>query len=271
MPRMQKHLRIARTLLGNSCRSLARILKNWTESLAKAAGIEEVRGHHVSSRSLDAKSFILDLGANHGDFSREISERWGCRCVAVEASYRTFQSIPETDLVTKLNCAVAGTSGPVSFFESSNSEASSFFPEIAESFGVEKSYTVNAVTYRDLLSEANLPVPAVLKLDIEGAELSLLQSLDENDLESIEQITVEFHDFVAGFGRSSEIEVIRRRLRAAGFVNLRMGGFLNCDDLFLNRRRCRVTLSDRVKLGMLEALLLPVLIKFERWVFKKRS
>ena len=170
MPRMQKYLRIARTVLGNSCRSLARILKNWTENLAKAAGIEEVRGHHVSSRSLDAQSFILDLGANHGDFSHEISARWGCRCLAVEASFQTFQSIRETDLVTKLNCAVAGTSGPVSFFESSNSEASSFFPEIAESFGVEKSYVVNAVTYRDLLFQANLPVPAVLKLDIEGAE-----------------------------------------------------------------------------------------------------
>jgi hypothetical protein len=99
----------------------------------------------------------------------------------------------------------------------------------------------------------------------------LLQSLDEKDLESIEQITVEFHDFVAGFGRSSEIDVIRRKLRAAGFVHLRMGGFLNCDDLFLNRRRRRVTSSDRVKLGMLKGLLLPVLIKFERWVFKKRS
>jgi FkbM family methyltransferase len=271
MPRMQKYVRIARTRLGNSCRSLARILKNLTEKLAKAAGIEEVRGHHVSSRSLDAESFILDLGANHGDFSHEISRRWGCRCLAVEASFQTFQSIRETDLVTKLNCAVAGASGPVSFFESSNSEASSFFSEIAESFGVEKSYIVNAVTYRDLLLQANLPVPAVLKLDIEGAELSLLQSLDQNDLESIEQITVEFHDFVAGFGRSNEIDVIRRRLRAAGFVHLRMGGALNCDDLFLNKRRRRVTLSDRAKLGMLEGLLLPVLIKFERWVFKKRS
>lgn len=271
MRRMPKYLRVARTLLGNCCRTLARLLKNWTETLAQAAGIEEVRGHHISSRNLGAKTFILDLGANHGDFSREISARWGCRCVAVEASFRTFQSIPETDLITKVNCAVAGTSGPVSFFESSNSEASSFFPEIAESFGVEKSYVVNAVTYRDLLAQANLPVPAVLKLDIEGAELSLLQSLDENDLASIEQITVEFHDFVAGFGRSGEIDAIRQRLRAAGFVHLQMGGFLNCDDLFLNRRRGRVTLSDRVKLKMLETLLLPVRIKFERWVFKNRS
>ena len=268
---MQKQLRMARSRLGALCRCLARLLKSWTEGLAKAAGIEEVRGHHVYSRGIDANSFILDLGANHGDFSREISGRWGCRCVAVEASSRTFQRITETNLVTKLNYAVSGTSGPISFFESANSEASSFFPEIAESFGVEKSYIVNAITYRDLLFQANLPIPAVLKLDIEGAELSLLQSLDEKDLELIEQITVEFHDFVEGFGRSSEIDVIRRRLRAADFIHLRMGGSLNCDDLFLNLRRCRVTLGDRVKLGMLEALLLPFLAKVEGWVFKKRS
>ena len=268
---MQKQLRIARARLGDLCRNLARLLKRWTESLAKTAGIEEVRGHHVYSRGIDANSFILDLGANHGDFSHEISVRWGCRCVAVEASPRTFQRIPETNLVSKLNCAVSGTSGPVAFFESANSEASSFFHEIAESFGVEKSYIINAITYRDLLFQANLPIPTVLKLDIEGAELSLLQSLDEKDLEPIKQITVEFHDFVGGFGRSSEIDVIRRRLRAANFIHLRMGGSLNCDDLFLNIGRCRVTLFDRVKLGLLEAFLLPVLGTIEGWVFKKRS
>ena len=77
----------------------------------------------------------------------------------------------------------------------------------------------------------------VLKLDIEGAELDVLESIPDSLLRKIDQITVEFHDFIPGYATLNRIEQTRGRLEASGFlccvVSLRTFG----DVLFVDRGR----------------------------------
>lgn len=49
-----------------------------------------VRGHHFLAKPINRDSVVLDLGANHGEFSKSIESRFGCRPRMVEANPDLF-------------------------------------------------------------------------------------------------------------------------------------------------------------------------------------
>jgi len=55
------------------------------------------------------------------------------------------------------------------------------------------SYDVDAVTLKKLLEKIGVEEADFLKLDLEGAEYHLLESVDRDDLSRFKQIFVEFH------------------------------------------------------------------------------
>ena len=80
-------------------------------------------------------------------------------------------------------------------------------------------------------------------MDIEGAEVEVLDSLTDELLVSIPQISVEFHDFC----NLTPIDMVNRiatRLQTLGFYYLRMSGVGHQDTLFVNRRQATFGQSD---------------------------
>jgi hypothetical protein len=77
----------------------------------------------------------------------------------------------------------------------------------------------------------------VLKMDIEGAELEVIDSLDDNFFRGVRQMTIEFHDFL---GYASTLEVNRRidRLADIGFRELYWSACRNTGDVLLVNSRC---------------------------------
>src|ERR1044071_7162678 len=65
----------------------------------------EICGHHFLSRGLGPDSFVLDLGANRGEFAREMRARWGVRCLSIEANPLLCKSLCSENEV--INVAVA--------------------------------------------------------------------------------------------------------------------------------------------------------------------
>src|SRR5262249_33443313 len=93
-------------------------------------------------------------------------------------------------------------------------------------------------TLASLISDAGIPGKIeVLKLDIEGAELSVIDSLPDDLILRIGQITVEFHDFL-GYHTTQEAEQRIDRIAALGFRELYWGRRRNMTDvLLINGRR----------------------------------
>jgi hypothetical protein len=56
----------------------------------------------------------------------------------------------------------------------------------------------------------------LIKMDIEGAELDVLESAPTELLQSIRQLTIEFHEFVYPQSRA-RIEALKKRFRHLGF------------------------------------------------------
>lgn len=181
-----------------------------------------IRGHHVLSAVLGPRSVVLDVGANHGEFARELQCRYGCFAVLVEANPRLCLEIERTTQLRVLHAAVAAESGTLSFNISQNDEGSSILalPEVS-TLGCVLAETVEvpAKTLAEASDFFGLDTIDLLKMDIEGAEVEVLQNCPVSLLRRVAQITVEFHCAdVFGFGGRDAVEAVIARLRSCGFT-----------------------------------------------------
>jgi FkbM family methyltransferase len=199
--------------------------------------IETIHWHTLHPRYLGPQSRILDLGANYGQFSEAVTQRFKCRCVAVEPAPSPFAAIRENALVNKIQAAVAVKSGVMPFYIHENSVASSL------TANSENTIKVDTFSLADLMKLINWAYIDLLKVDIEGAEISMLASSSDETLSKIGQITIEFHDF-CGITQSDAVLKTLDRLKRLGFVSVRMSRVGHQDTWLLNRKMLPITTTE---------------------------
>ena len=202
--------------------------------------LEVVSDHTVHPRFISERSVVVDLGANRGDFSAAMVERFGCRCIAVEPSPIMFRKIEARERVEKHHLAIAPSTGPVAFHLSELAVASSMMREPSGTFAT---VTVAGKTLEQFCRDARVPSIDVLKMDIEGAEIGVIDACSDELLRRIGQITVEFHDH-AGLVSKAEVRRVIRRLHGLGFRHFSRYLHSYYDTLFLNRRLCPISPAE---------------------------
>ncbi len=228
-----------RSLLARARGIPGRLLDAALRAQSRAGGLVSVHGHHLYAPPLSSSSVVIDGGANVGGFSRGMVERFGCLCYAVEPVPDLFARIPEDPRVRRFPLALGGGDGEVVLHLSGNPEANSADPAIAAGFGSRGTLVATLASLESFLARAGLDGADLLKLDIEGSEIALLENAGEETLRRIGQITVEFHDFLDGSRDSAAIAALKRRLGRAGFacVVLSHPAGHHADTLFINLRR----------------------------------
>jgi FkbM family methyltransferase len=189
-----------------------------------------LRGHTFLPWLIDRSSTVLDLGAHRGEFSREVATRFGCRCIAVEANPTLAAEISAKGIETVWG-AIADTVGIAEFHLSDNPEASTLIEKGGEPNG--KKIKVPTYTLPTIMRKCGVTHVDLMKVDIEGAEVQLLSSLEEA-LNSVDQITVEFHDF-CGLVSTEQVKAASRRLVALGFEQINLHAKYS-DYLFVRRK-----------------------------------
>lgn len=193
-------------------------------------GVAEARGHHFIGRALGREAVVLDLGANVGDFARQIKSRWGARCICVEANPVLCANWSVSDDI--INAAVAGVDGETDFFISTNPEGSSLYSRVQAA--KESGIRIHTVSLDSLLQQQNVAWADLVKLDVEGAEIEVLMGASEATLARLRQITVEFHDFALPSITAEDVERVKRRMNEAGFWSVSFSRS-NTDVLFINK------------------------------------
>lgn len=199
--------------------------------------IVTIRGHTFLADSLDEGSVVVDLGAHNGEFSREVHRRFNCQCHMVEALPDLFAQIATDSALHKYHYAMTGTDGPVTLFVSANPEANSITKTVASATD---SVQVEGLSLASFMQRTGLKHIDLLKVDIEGAEIALLESASTDVLAAIDQITVEFHDFIPGLIDSNQVESIKRKLNESKFYGIKFSHHMNTDVLFINQRFGRI-------------------------------
>jgi len=143
------------------------------------------KGHWVDLSKLDKDSVIVDAGACVGEFIEEIREHINCKIIAIEPDTRNFNILKEKNFknVELINKALVGDDKGmfVTFYSYSQNELgniSNKYPDSRDKF------TVKTIKLKDL------PKMDYLKMDIEGEEEAVIQSITNK----INQMSIEIHD-----------------------------------------------------------------------------
>lgn len=195
--------------------------------------VAEIQRHSFITDWLSSRSVVLDLGMHRGEFGRAVNDAFACRVIGVEPVPDLHAMSAHAPGITAEQRAVNSNGRPVELHLNRGSgTCATIDPTLAQP-GVSK-LEVQGTTIGELLSRHRVDRAALVKLDVEGAELEILEALDPDTLARIDQLTVEFHDFIAP-EQSGAVQVVTARLRGAGFQCLRFS-LDNSDVLFVNPR-----------------------------------
>ncbi len=172
---------------------------------------------------------VLDCGANRGEFASRLALEFAARVHAFEPDPRLYPELPDVADVSYYERAVSGTGAEMTLNLGQESCSSACFSE----GGNQTSVVVQATTLEDFCREQSLAAVDLLKLDIEGAEIGVLENLPANLLAGIGQITVEFHDFIDA-SEEPRIARVLARLKRHGFYLVRFSYHDYSDCLLIN-------------------------------------
>ena len=190
--------------------------------------------HHFLSAPIGAESIVVDLGAHVGEFSTEVSQRFGCRCYGAEPHPLSHSRIRQSDLVSVLNCAIAPVDAPVRLHVSTYSESHSLRPLPRSGVG---SIEVDGITFQRFMEVCRLEQINLMKVDIEGSEVELLEALPNDILDRIDQMTVAFHDFKPEFDLTAKVKAALNRLISLGWLPIVFSRRDNSDVLLINQNK----------------------------------
>ena len=224
--------------------------------------LRSVSEHTFDFSLIDKDSVILDLGANKLNFSNWFLDNYDCKVTAVEPNPDLVQKWTTSHQLTAINAAVGHSSESLAFFVGKNNESSSFTP-LPDSH-LEKTIEVNTKNLEEIMAIAGIEKIDLLKVDIEGSEISLIENTPTQILKSIPQITIEFHDF-NGMNSRGEVKKIISTMRHLGFTALKTWIRGHGDVLFLNQRCVRVDILTRLHFLIVIRLGNYIRNKFSTW------
>lgn len=144
------------------------------------------------SQILPQEAMILDVGANVGDYARMVRRYFpNARLLAFEPHPENFQRLTRvagTEGFEAINVACGEKSGTDTLYdypEGQGSRHASLFREAIEethharSKGQSQAIDIELVTIDSILRQRNIDVVDLLKIDVEGHEMSVLRGAEE--------------------------------------------------------------------------------------------
>jgi FkbM family methyltransferase len=216
-------------------------------------GIRCFKEHSFFGTLLPQPAIIVDVGAHRGEFFAALKSEYSIsRALLIEANPALAAYLQETfgNETDVLHAALLGGNkkGPIRFTRATNPEASSIFSEWAAAWGVVDQVDVHVVDLSKVIHDLGGQVDLV-KLDVEGAEVEVLQTVRPSDLAACSQLTVEFHEKRPPMTQH-DFDRVCHRLRSEGYGIVKANWPYVNDVLFVNLKRMPAAKRMGFRCGM---------------------
>jgi FkbM family methyltransferase len=202
--------------------------------------------HTVLESAVPVNGVVFDCGANRGEFARRCRDAVDCRVYAFEADPSLASALPNQKTFKSFNYAITAMDGTLTLSRTiAGSTSTTGF--LAHAFQTSGTFTVPSRSLDSLCRELGIDYIDVLKLDIEGAELEVLEQLPPERAARIRQITCEFHDFVDR-NQLPRIRAVIARLRSLGFYVIPFSVWTYGDVLCVNTQLVSLSPLDKLRM-----------------------
>jgi len=167
---------------------------------------------HTFADILNEHSVVVDLGSHVGACAEEFIKKYGCTVHSVEAVPEIYEKIRETEQLKKYHYAITKESGTTTLYLPNELCATT---HVSSKLGDTK-IRVPAIRLDEFLRKYNIEKIDLLKLDIEGSELEVFETMSGDELKHVQQITVEFHDFLYP-ETHARVEAVKKKITQQGF------------------------------------------------------
>jgi FkbM family methyltransferase len=201
--------------------------------------IVNLSDHSVDIDMLYDKSIVFDVGSYQGDFVRDLLKYYSCYVYMYEPNVRQKTIESKYGNIDKINIiykAISSEEGIKKLYLG-NKAGPGWTKQTGSSFYSSKDYTgdkylnVPCVTLEKELDKHNIKTLDLLKLDVEGEELNIIENINTDVLKRINQMTIEFHSHSNIDGYTEDrVEKCREKIKDAGFKEVVKS---NLDNLYI--------------------------------------
>jgi FkbM family methyltransferase len=210
-----------------------------------------IKGHTFFLKKIDDNSLIIDLGSNQGEFQTIfLSKKKNIYFSSIEFDEK-FKKKENLQNNFSLRRVLSGHDGLESIYLAQNKTNPEYFGKVwsiieDKDWEIIKKKEEKSISLKSFLNMAkknfNKRNISLIKLDVEGAEIKAINSLSDEDFEGIDQITLEFHDFMFK-SLKQETEDLIALLKTKSFYFF---------DFSLNEKRRDVLFIKKNKLNFFE-------------------
>lgn len=188
------------------------------------AVLNEIICHQTYSNEwvdIEEGDTVVDIGFNYGLFSITSKMKNPKRIIGFEPNPKLCKIFSENyrgDGIQLFNYAVSNKDSKVTFYENGDSAMSTIKEEINREYRRDY-YEVNSISINTLINNFNLDKIDYLKVDCEGSEFDIFESLSEEYLgNNVKKIAIEFHDYL----NSDNVQKLKSKIEKCGFkVNIK--------------------------------------------------
>lgn len=165
---------------------------------------------------VEKNDLVVDIGFNYGLFSMTSLKYSPNKIIAFEPNpklIKTFTNFFNKSIIEIHQKAVSNINGSTIFYENMDPGMSTIFQEI-NSENINNSYPVEIINFNDFIIENGVEKIDYLKVDCEGAEYKIFESIPTEFLKNnIKKIAIEFHHPIGDI----KVQDLINRLKNNGF------------------------------------------------------